>query len=155
MAKLCKCGCGETVKPPRRVWFSSDCRLEWLSHNYMAWARPACSARDDYICVVCGLDCRKLDAEIHRLVRSYNWNTPEYKRAFAEMALGYGEWPKDLWQADHIVPRCEGGLDDVDNLRTLCLWCHKAETRKLMKRRAEERRQARIALADQMPLFSH
>lgn len=26
----------------------------------------------------------------------------------------------------HILPRCEGGLDDVDNLHLLCRWCHRA-----------------------------
>ncbi len=72
----------------------------------------------------------------------------------AQVPLTVHEQYGQLYQTDHVMPRCEGGADDVDNLRTLCLWCHKAESRKLAARRAEERRQARIALADQMPLFA-
>jgi len=29
-----------------------------------------------------------------------------------------------LPQVHHIVERCKGGSDDLDNLVTLCLWCH-------------------------------
>lgn len=47
------------------------------------------------------------------------------------------------WQADHIVPVIEGGGScDLSNLRTLCTDCHKAETAKLAKRRAEARKAA-------------
>jgi len=34
-----------------------------------------------------------------------------------------------FWQADHIVPVCEGGGEcDLTNLRTLCTMCHEKET---------------------------
>ena len=43
--------------------------------------------------------------------------------------------PKEglFWQADHIVPVCEGGgeTSDMDNFRTLCTACHDAESAKL------------------------
>ena len=42
--------------------------------------------------------------------------------------------PKEglFWQADHIVPVCEGGGEcDLSNYRTLCTPCHDKETRKL------------------------
>ena len=42
---------------------------------------------------------------------------------------------KTLWDADHIVPVVEGGGEcDLDNIRTLCLTCHRQETLKLRKR---------------------
>lgn len=31
-------------------------------------------------------------------------------------------------QVDHIVPKCEGGSDDDDNLQSICTECHKAKT---------------------------
>lgn len=162
MLKLCKCGCGETIKPPRRVWVSDDCRLDWLSHNYMAWARPACGRRDGYVCQMCGIDCEALESELRHLYRRAirggyrRFGTMDaWNALLAELQLTPHEACNQLWQADHIIPQCEDGPDDVDNLRTLCLWCHKVESRKLAARRAEERRQARIALADQMPLFVH
>jgi len=41
-----------------------------------------------------------------------------------------------LWEADHIVPVCEGGgACGLDNLRTLCWQCHAGETARLHSRR--------------------
>jgi 5-methylcytosine-specific restriction endonuclease McrA len=46
---------------------------------------------------------------------------------------------RSLWDADHILPVAEGGGQcDLDNLRTLCLLCHREATREL---RARLRRQ--------------
>jgi 5-methylcytosine-specific restriction endonuclease McrA len=45
------------------------------------------------------------------------------------------------WEADHVVPVVEGGGQcGLDNFRTLCLSCHRKETAKLLRRRAEQRR---------------
>lgn len=46
-----------------------------------------------------------------------------------------------MWDADHIQPVIEGGGGcGLDNLRTLCVACHKAETAKLKRRLAAERK---------------
>lgn len=50
----------------------------------------------------------------------------------------------NLWDMDHIVPVIEGGgACGLENLRTLCIPCHKAETRALAARRAQKRRASR------------
>lgn len=54
-------------------------------------------------------------------------------------AVGFYDWPRSLWEADHIVPRVEGGSNKLDNLRTLCVPCHKAETSKLRTRLRRQR----------------
>ena len=42
---------------------------------------------------------------------------------------------KTLWDADHIIPVVDGGGEcDLENIRTLCLICHRAETSKLLRR---------------------
>lgn len=42
---------------------------------------------------------------------------------------------KSLWDADHILPVCEGGGEcDLENIRTLCLACHKDVTYRLRHR---------------------
>jgi 5-methylcytosine-specific restriction protein A len=38
------------------------------------------------------------------------------------------------WEADHIVPVVEGGDSGLDNVRTLCLPCHREETAALRER---------------------
>jgi len=47
----------------------------------------------------------------------------------------------NMWQADHIVPVVHGGgCCGLENIRTLCLPCHKRETKELARRRALIRR---------------
>jgi 5-methylcytosine-specific restriction endonuclease McrA len=42
---------------------------------------------------------------------------------------------KSLWDADHILPVAEGGGEcDLDNIRTLCLRCHRSVTQQLRER---------------------
>lgn len=43
--------------------------------------------------------------------------------------------PRDLWEADHIIPVSEGGDHEPGNLRTLCQPCHKQRTKALASRR--------------------
>jgi 5-methylcytosine-specific restriction enzyme A len=45
-----------------------------------------------------------------------------------------------LWDADHITPVAEGGGEcDLDNLRTLCLTCHRQKTSELRERLGKAR----------------
>lgn len=43
---------------------------------------------------------------------------------------------KTWWEADHILPVVEGGDSSLDNIRTLCIPCHRAATAALRARRA-------------------
>lgn len=50
-------------------------------------------------------------------------------------------------EIDHIIPVIEGGgCCGLDNLRTLCLACHRRQTAGLAKRRSEERHDAKRPL---------
>lgn len=48
-----------------------------------------------------------------------------------------GEWPcgrlidpvRETWDADHRIPRANGGSDDPPNVRPLCEDCHDLKTR--------------------------
>ena len=82
------------------------------------------------VCARCGTDCI---AEFNR-IRRLRWERRE--RAFAEWGLKPRQ-SKSLWDADHIVPVIEGGGEcDLDNLRTLCLKCHRQATADLRQRLA-------------------
>ncbi len=53
--------------------------------------------------------------------------------------------PQSGWEADHIVPVCQGGGRlGLSNLRTLCWPCHHQQTAALAGRRAAERRAAKL-----------
>lgn len=79
--------------------------------------------------------------EPHALASCYHWSEI-WVREDIEKAFGKGVLDgRHTWEADHILPVVEGGGEcDLSNLRTLCLPCHRAETAKLAKRRAEQRR---------------
>lgn len=48
-----------------------------------------------------------------------------------------------LWEADHILPKIFGGKDTLENLRTLCVPCHKEVTARLSAERARRRKSGR------------
>ena len=99
--------------------------------------------RDRGICAKCGIDTiwlRGKIQKIHRLWRKYFSKMPH---SYSEYQADFGPWGIDpykrLWEADHIIPVCEGGgCCGLDNYQTLCLRCHKKESAKLAKRRAIE-----------------
>jgi 5-methylcytosine-specific restriction endonuclease McrA len=48
---------------------------------------------------------------------------------------------KSWWEADHILPVVEGGDSNLENIRTLCIPCHRGETWELRRRRRLGQRQ--------------
>jgi 5-methylcytosine-specific restriction endonuclease McrA len=83
--------------------------------------------RDHGICFRCGVDCQKALLEMKRA------RGPARLRLV--QAWGLARNRKSLWDADHIVPVAEGGGEcDLDNMRTLCLKCHKLQTSALRER---------------------
>ena len=117
--------------PKRRITFCSNwCVEEWRLRTDPGYLREKVFERDRGICAVCGLDCERAWRELKRL------------RGSARLKISM-EWGlkarsrKSLWDADHIVPVVEGGGEcDLENIRTLCLKCHRAATAELRKRRA-------------------
>lgn len=95
--------------------------------------------RDRGVCALCGRNCFDLAIAVGFVLNRLNW-----KRGYSEhwwvrpedflAALGglVEKWPGWTWEADHILPRSQGGADDLDNLRTLCLICHRRETERLI-----------------------
>jgi 5-methylcytosine-specific restriction endonuclease McrA len=78
------------------------------------------------MCAICGLNCIAEWSHIKRLRGGARL------KAVAEWSL---RGRKTLWDADHIVPVAEGGGEcDLDNMRTLCLKCHRVRTAELRAR---------------------
>lgn len=117
--------------PPRRFTFCSEyCVHEWKLRSQPAYLREQVFLRDKGVCAVCRIDTVR---EQRRLRFSRGKNR--------QLLLGH--WGlrkrirKSLWDADHILPVTEGGGEcDLDNLRTLCLRCHREATRRLRERLA-------------------
>lgn len=100
--------------------------------------------RDQGICTACGFDTTTLErqfAAIADAVLRYDWLK----------AHGFPRHRTTFWDVDHIIASIEGGdLNDLDNLQTLCIPCHRAATAELAKRRAEQR-QAEYAAGKPKP----
>lgn len=101
--------------------------------------------RDRGVCAGCGLDTMAL----HRRIMDLKGN----REAQATVLVASGFRLTDLrfkrrglrplWQADHTIPVIEGGGGvSWTALRTLCLICHREETRQLMIRRRAMRKAA-------------
>ena len=105
--------------------------------------RYAVLHRDKGVCQLCDRNCKKLR---ERMNERETWYSERGRyREFIDRLRRIG-WPfyRSLWDCDHIVPIIEGGAPgDLDNLRTLCLWCHKKETATLRGRMAKREREAK------------
>jgi 5-methylcytosine-specific restriction protein A len=119
----------EILAKRRRTFCSDYCVHQWCLRTDPGYLRDQVFARDRGICAACQADT----------VAIYN----ALKRARgAARAAGlslYGMKSitsrRSLWDADHILPVAEGGGQcDLDNLRTLCLPCHREVTAQLRLR---------------------
>jgi 5-methylcytosine-specific restriction endonuclease McrA len=106
---------------------------EWRLRTDPGHLREKVLERDRGVCASCGIDCLHAQLQLKRLrgaarlKASLDWGLRSGSRAGIR---------KSLWDADHIVPVVEGGGEcDLENIRTLCLKCHRAATAELRKRR--------------------
>lgn len=117
--------------PLRRFTFCSDfCVHQWKLRTDPGYLREQVLARDRGVCAVCRVDTLLAFSDmrrargVHKLKLLARWGLKKVSR-------------KSLWDADHILAVAEGGGEcDLDNLRTLCLICHRAVTAELRKRLA-------------------
>lgn len=130
---LCR-WCGLEVPKGRLTFCSEWCVNQWRLRSDPGYLRERVFKRDRGVCAGCGLDTQAEWRRIRRL-------------PYARRRLVLAEWGirgrrrTSLWDADHIVPVVEGGGEcDLDNLRTLCLKCHRQATAELRRRRASLKR---------------
>jgi 5-methylcytosine-specific restriction endonuclease McrA len=109
-------------------------------------ARHRVFARDKGICALCGFDTKLLN----RIARILHRRDDTEAMWLVKMAWGFertawGVWDvPNMWEADHIVPLAEGGTHDLSNYRTLCIGCHKEQTRLLAGRLAKARKRQEV-----------
>jgi 5-methylcytosine-specific restriction endonuclease McrA len=144
--------CGQSLEDARARWCSQACQDEFWCRASPNYARWMVSLRDHGVCSRCGADTARQRAAYIRLCtwgERGRWFSPRHYPRISRLAhqkYGVprsrlrGEW----WDMDHVVPVIEGGGGcSLDNLRTLCIPCHKRETRALAARRAAARKAKR------------
>jgi 5-methylcytosine-specific restriction endonuclease McrA len=100
--------------------------------------------RDHGVCAECGTDTHELKKLIEKMVANDDKKN-EVRHGFGAgnrvnrvlVALGFKSC-QSLWEADHIIPVILGGGNTLDNLRTLCVPCHKKDTAELAAARSKK-----------------
>jgi 5-methylcytosine-specific restriction protein A len=124
--------CGKGVKPPRRTMCSPECVHELQLRTNGRYLRNCVYIRDKGICDICNQDTKKIAREAIKLdtparevfLQTHNISM---KRKIWKQKHGGG-----LWDADHIIPvKKGGGQCGLENIRTLCIKCHKCVTKSL------------------------
>lgn len=126
---LCRWCDLEILAKRRRTFCSDYCVHQWRLRTDPGYLRDQVFARDRGLCAVCGIDT----------VAAYNALKRARGTARAAGLHLYGmksiSSRRSLWDADHIIPVAEGGGQcDLDNIRTLCLLCHREATMQLRAR---------------------
>ncbi len=114
--------CEKEVPKRRSKWCSDECFNEYAVRSNMQHVRFELLKRDNGICDKCGLDCVALFE---------SWRQKLNFRDLKERLrmLDIPDNRTSLWDCAHIIPvHLGGGSCGLDNYRTLCIWCHKAET---------------------------
>lgn len=169
--KFCR-WCGTTNLPEgRRTWCSDQCVDAYRVRAEPGYVRTLLHRRDKAVCAACGIDTDemrriyrealaafKAEHQMHTYepVPGYAYritrDTPEWTAFQEEWGVWHRTHPNSFWEADHIVPVVEGGgICGLDNYRTLCVQCHRHETKRLAGRRAVKRRRD-AGLPEQMTI---
>lgn len=96
-----------------------------------SYGRAQVFERDGGVCCLCDMDTEALRKRLAQLQES----DPERYLMEREMHC-IPDHRVTLWDMDHILPVVEGGGEcGLENLRTLCLWCHAEVTASLNEKR--------------------
>jgi 5-methylcytosine-specific restriction protein A len=119
----------EILARRRRTFCSDYCVHQWRLRTDPGYLRDQVFARDRGICAACQADTVSIYAALKRACG------PARAAGLSLYGMKSIASRRSLWDADHILPVAEGGGQcDLDNLRTLCVPCHREATAQLRLR---------------------
>ncbi len=119
----------EILARRRRTFCSAYCVHQWRLRTDPGYLRDQVFARDRGICALCQADTVAIYAALKRARGAAR------AAGLSLYAMASISARRSLWDADHILPVAEGGGQcDLDNVRTLCLPCHREATAALRLR---------------------
>ena len=126
---LCRWCRLEILAKRRRTFCSEYCVHQWRLRSDPGYLREQVFLRDRGVCGMCETDTVAAYAE---LKRSRGKGRAALLEVWGMRSVGAR---RSLWDADHVLPVAEGGGEcDLENLRTLCLCCHREVTAELRRR---------------------
>ena len=121
--------CQKGVKPPRRTLCSPECEHELKLRTNGNYLRHCIYIRDRGICAICNVDTKKTAKMALSLNDEDKINYLKGLNISLKRKIFVKKFGGSLWDADHIVPvKDGGGLCGLENMRTLCILCHKIIT---------------------------
>lgn len=139
---LCR-QCGVETPAARRTFCGEECVDAWKCRTQPSHQAKKLLKRDHGVCALCRRDCIALHTALLRTLEQLRH--PRRHVAAQQLLKWFGirDPFQRLWHVDHVVPVSEGGGScGLENLRTLCRWCHHRETAALFRRRAAARKAA-------------
>ena len=125
--------CKAKVQPPRRTFCGDACVHEYLIRSNNKYMRDQVWKRDRGVCAGCGVSTSRIGKAVLAAQ-----DAGDVDKATAVLAMYSIPHHRRIWRSkfrsaifdvDHIQPvKTGGGQCGLDNLRTLCLPCHKAVT---------------------------
>jgi 5-methylcytosine-specific restriction protein A len=151
--RICR-WCDQEVDNERRTFCKErDCVTQFLIRTDPGLVRRKVFERDRGVCASCGFDTSKARNEVRSarpevkftgtmeqwIRKTQKANHAERKASEKYIAMGFPSIQFHWWEADHVIPVIEGGgLCGLEGYRTLCIPCHKKETRQLARRRSRK-----------------
>jgi 5-methylcytosine-specific restriction protein A len=123
--------CRGEVTGRRRTFCSDACVHEWRLRSSASYLRECVFERDRGICAICGEDTVAKRRRVMRLPFAQRMHELRTLQAAGAITRKRKSW----WEADHIQPVVEGGDSNLENIRTLCIPCHRGATAELRARR--------------------
>ena len=122
--------CKKGVKPPRRTMCSPECAHEIRIRTNGKYLRECVYKRDRGICAICNIDTKNIAKEALQLVGYDREQFILNHKISSKRKIWRRKFGGGLWDADHIIQVKDGGGEcGLDNLRTLCIPCHKLITK--------------------------
>lgn len=143
----CSDKCYDTYEPKRVRWFCwqrdkgvchcCKCNTARLQKRYEAarhWTPP-----NQHFYFQNGIFLRETYDTALKIAHRHErqWEIAARKRRDRMSAEGWPGVCRDWWEMDHVLPYSEGGLTVLENVRTLCVLCHKKRTKKWHKDRKQ------------------
>lgn len=126
---LCRWCQLEILSRRRRTFCSEYCVHQWRLRSDPGYLRDQVFIRDRGVCALCRADTVAIYAALKRSRGS------ERSAGLSFYGMKSIASRRSLWDADHILAVAEGGGQcDLDNLRTLCVPCHRQQTASLRQR---------------------
>ena len=132
--------CMKAVHPPRRTLCSKECEHELKLRISGKYLRGCVYKRDHAICALCNIDTKKIAQIAISLVGEERENYLKSYNISLKRKIFVKKFGGSLWDADHIIPvKDGGGCSSLENMRTLCIPCHKIVTAQTGTRKKKDK----------------